>query len=77
MESPKITPEELVDLRTTLFKALFNLAVTSPAEKRNLTLGDMALLTGKTKKVVVAALTSLQDNGFITIDRNRITLNKQ
>ena len=76
LEIPSITLEELMDLRSSLFKALAQYDQIHPVEGRHLSLGQMALMTGEPKISVRSVLESLQQDRFIAIDKRRITLNK-
>lgn len=76
MELPIITDKEVVEFRPKLFEALAQYVQTVPSKDRNLSLTEMASITGETKLLVKSALESLQHSAAITIDRNKITLNR-
>ncbi|MBN2240660.1 MAG: hypothetical protein JW712_12875 [Dehalococcoidales bacterium] len=75
MEIPAVTNNEVMKLRSNLLSVLIGYVQTVPARERNLSLSEMALMTGKTKTFVKSALESLQQNGSLTIERNMILNN--
>lgn len=75
LEIPAVTNNEVMKLRSNLLSVLIGYVQTVPARERNLSLSEMALMTGKTKTFVKSALESLQQNGSLTIERNMILNN--
>jgi hypothetical protein len=76
LEIAAVTHNEVMELRSKLLVVLIKYGQTVPEKERYLSLSEMALMTGKTKMFVKSALESFQKKGSITIEHNRIIINK-
>ena len=76
MEIAAVTHNEVMELRSKLLEVLIKYGQTVPVKERYLSLNEIALMTGKTKMFVKSALESLQEKGSITIEHNKIIINK-
>jgi hypothetical protein len=76
LEIVAVNHSEVMEQRLKLFEVLIRYVQTVQVKERNLSLSEMALMTGKTKIFVKSALESFQQKGSITIEHNRIIINK-
>lgn len=77
MEITAITNEEFTELRSKLLEILVRKTRTYSDVEKNLSLTEMALMTGKTKTLVKQALESLQQVGALSLETGRITIHEK